>query len=121
MQSMRVRNQRVVSVVAVAAAIFMSLEYGAAHVGAGDLVASAQAQALAQALPHRDGPQLLSRQEVQAGLQARLQQMRGRRSARQARRIEEQRQRVAAHLGAATETDVPREPDPPTPPQSLEP
>ena len=117
MQSMRVRNQRVVTVVAVAAAIFVSLEYGVVRVGARDLIARAQAQAL----PHRDGPQLLSRQEVQAGLQARLQQMRGRRSARQARRIEEQRQRVAAHLGAATETDVPREPDPPTPPQSLEP
>ena len=103
--------------VAVTAAIFVALQCGASPLRVAGLVASAHAQPL----PRRDGPQLLSRQEAQAGLRTRLQRMRQRRTAQQARRIQEQRQRGLAHVGGATAADPPREPDPPAPPDNLGP
>jgi len=89
-----------------------------------EAVPNVQAEA-PRAFPSRPPPRLLSEQEVESGLDLRLDRMEGRQAAREAREIAEQAEAVhGSGVGAAADQAVdivpPRAPDPPPPAESLE-
>jgi hypothetical protein len=92
---------------------------GAPHspVGAGGEPALAQGLAL----PQRPAPALLSKQDVPPGLTERLRQMHDRCAAYQARRRDGQRRLGRSPRITSVGVDLPRQPEPATPPRSLEP